>query len=175
MNGVKSSVVLAYNQSSNGIFGASTAGINLGPSCTLSVNLSGGDSDTFAGYISGGGGGLTVSGGGTLILTGNNTFTGTTTIGMGTTLQLGNGNSTGTLPGSSSSEILDYGTLALDPASGGSLTLQSNFSGGGLLLIGSPSGGNATVTFSGNSGGFIWMASWAMRRISRSVAAAIGR
>ena len=56
------------------------------------------DTVTFAGTI-GGTGGLAQIGPGTLILTADNTFTGTTNIAAGSTLQLGNGGTTGTVAG----------------------------------------------------------------------------
>jgi autotransporter-associated beta strand protein len=67
------------------------------------------DSVTFAGVISGTGS-LEQSGPGTLILTADNTFTGTTTIGLISTLQLGNGRTTGTVAGN----IVDNGLLSFN-------------------------------------------------------------
>ncbi len=122
---------------------------------------------------SGGSWQLTKAGPGTLVLSGNNTYSGSTTISSGT-LQLGNGGTTGSLPAGNT--IVDNGTLAfsrgnnvaqgtdfssaaitgsgsLAQLGGGTLTLSSSntFSGGTfvaqgtLLLTGSlnPAGGLA--------------------------------
>jgi autotransporter-associated beta strand protein len=63
---------------------------------------------TFPGVISGTGS-VTQAGIGTAILTGNNTYSGGTTITAGT-LQLGNGGATGSIIGN----VADNGTLAFD-------------------------------------------------------------
>lgn len=76
---------------------------NIASARNITLNASGGTIDnagntvTLSGVISGTGG-LTSVGNGTLILTGNNTFSGTTTISAGT-LQVGNGGATGALVG----------------------------------------------------------------------------
>jgi outer membrane autotransporter protein len=90
--------------------------------------------DTFAGTIQGLGG-LTVSAG-TEILTGSNTYTGTTTIGGGT-LQLGNGGTTGSV----TSQIIDNGTLAIDRSN--AMSLGAITGTGGVNQIGS---GTTTLT-----------------------------
>ena len=64
---------------------------------------------TFSGVISGTGA-LVQAGSGTLILTGNNTYTGGTTISTGT-LQIGNGGTTGNIVG----DVTDNGTLIVRP------------------------------------------------------------
>ena len=66
------------------------------------------DNITYAGIVSGGGS-LAQLGAGTLTLTGNNTYTGGTTISSGT-LQIGNGGTTGSISG----EILDDAALVFD-------------------------------------------------------------
>lgn len=64
---------------------------------------------------------------GAVILTGANTYTGSTTIAAGGVLTLGDGGPTGSIPGA----ISDNGTLAIDQS--GSVTLN-NVSGTGALL-----------------------------------------
>jgi autotransporter-associated beta strand protein len=83
------------------------------------------------GGLSGGtGGSLTKLGTGTLILTGNNTYSGGTTIGAGT-LQLGNGGTSGNIAGN----VADNGTLAFDRSD--VLTFDGAISGsGGVTQIG---------------------------------------
>jgi outer membrane autotransporter protein len=100
---------------------------------SATLNLSAAQ-DTFAGTIQGLGG-LTVSAG-TEILTGSNTYTGTTTIGGGT-LQLGNGGTTGSV----TSQIIDNGTLAIDRSN--AMSLGAITGTGGVNQIGS---GTTTLT-----------------------------
>ncbi|HEX7921922.1 MAG TPA: autotransporter-associated beta strand repeat-containing protein [Bradyrhizobium sp.] len=73
-----------------------------------------------------GNGALTKSGAGTLIFTGNNSYTGGTTIAAGT-LQLGNGGTTGSITG----DVTNNGTLAVNRA--GTYTLSGNISGSGAF------------------------------------------
>ena len=85
---------------------------------------------TFAGLISGNGNLLlnAASGDvGQLILTANNSYSGTTTIDAGE-LQVGNGGSTGSL---GNGAITDNGSLAFDLGSGSSTTVLGAISGGG--------------------------------------------
>jgi autotransporter-associated beta strand protein len=82
---------------------------------------------TFGGVISGTGA-LAQAGSGTLILTGNNTYTGGTTISTGT-LQVGNGGTTGDLLGN----VTDNGTLTFD-RSGAKKTFAGVVSGSGSLI-----------------------------------------
>ncbi len=87
--------------------------------------------------------------GGTLILTGNNTYAGGTTIAAGT-LQLGNGGTTGSIIGN----VADNGTLAFDRSD--TVTFTGVISGGGavaqigagstILTADSPYTGGTTVS-----------------------------
>jgi autotransporter-associated beta strand protein len=94
-------------QLGNGGVSGSVAGnvVDLG---TLAFDRS--DTSTYAGQISGSGT-LNQIGSGTTILTGDNTYTGATTISAGT-LQLGNGGTTGSV--ANASAIVDNGALAID-------------------------------------------------------------
>ena len=128
---------------------------------------------TLAGSISGNVSLVTQAG--TLILSGTNSNTGTTTIGSNSTLQVGNGTA-GTL--GTGSAVTDNGTLVFNRSSaitvantiGGTgtviqtrastLTLTGNntYSGGttvkaGTLLVNGSIGGNVTVNSGGNLGG----------------------
>ncbi len=85
---------------------------------------------TYAGVVSGTG--AVTQNGGTLILTGANSYTGTTTITAGT-LQLGNGGATGELAGGN---IVNSGTLAFDRT--GTLDLTGVISGSGTLTKSGP-------------------------------------
>ncbi len=89
---------------------------SIGVPITLNSNLSAtvtnaGTTLTVSGIMSGSGRSVTKLGAGTLVLTGSNTYTGSTTISAGT-LQLGNGGTTGSL--SASSAIVNNGTLAFN-------------------------------------------------------------
>lgn len=76
---------------------------------TLTTGLLNDSSDLFAGIITGPGN-FIKTGTGTQILTGNNTYTGTTTV-SGGTLQVGNGGTTGTL---GTGVVADNGNLVFD-------------------------------------------------------------
>ncbi|MHB1202241.1 MAG: autotransporter outer membrane beta-barrel domain-containing protein, partial [Acidithiobacillus sp.] len=92
---------------------------------------SGGHADLFSGNFipmnSTSGGGLSVTGGGTAVLTGNNTYTGGTTIAGYTTLKIGDGGRGGSLPGN----VVDNGALAFN--STGTITVPGQISGYGML------------------------------------------
>ena len=98
------------------------------------------DSATFAGLISGGGA-IEKMGSGTTILTGDNLFTGGTTISAGT-LQLGNGGTSGSIVG----DVVNNGMLAFDRSD--ATTFAGLISGSGGV---EQSGTGTTVLTGGNS------------------------
>lgn len=98
------------------------------------------DAPTFAGVISGPGS-VAQIGPGTTILTGDNTYTGSTTISAGT-LQLGNGGTTGSIAGN----VTNNGTLAFDRSD--TLTLAGDISGTGSV---NQTGGGTTILAGNNT------------------------
>ncbi|RAZ89625.1 autotransporter outer membrane beta-barrel domain-containing protein [Mesorhizobium hawassense] len=102
---------------------------------TLAFNRS--DTYTFAGAISGAGA-VNQIGAGMLILTGDNSYTGPTTISVGT-LQLGNGGTTGSITGN----ITNNGTLVFDRSN--AMTLAGAISGSGAVV----QQGNGSTTLNG--------------------------
>ena len=96
---------------------------NVTDNATLAFDRS--DVVSFGGVISGHGA-LAQDGSGTLVLTGDNTYTGGTTIGAGT-LQIGNGGTTGAIIGN----VTDNGALAFDHSD--TVTFGNVISGTGLL------------------------------------------
>ena len=165
-----------------GFFGLSTPGTTLGSiagagTFTLtSKALTVGSNNTsteVSGIITGDGGSLVKVGTGTLTLTGNNTYTGGTTINAGT-LQIGNGGTTGSVLGNivnnaalvfNRSDDITYsgmisGTGILTQAGSGQLTLTgaNTQSGGtmvnaGRLAVNGSLASNVTVQGGGNLGG----------------------
>ncbi|WP_081033958.1 autotransporter-associated beta strand repeat-containing protein [Comamonas thiooxydans] len=98
------------------------------------------DAVTVAGSISGNGN-ITQAGQGTTILTGDNTYQGSTTVGAGT-LQVGNGGTGGSL---GSGAINNNGTLVFNRSN--DLTLNNSINGSGGLT----QAGGGTLTLSGSS------------------------
>lgn len=107
---------------------------------------------TIAGAAAATSGGLTKTGASTLILTGTNLYTGTTTISTGT-LQLGDGHASGSL--SASSAIVDNATLAFNRSD--TLTQGSDFNSvisgtGGVIQAGSGTTSlNGSNTYTGTT------------------------
>ena len=140
---------------------------------TKSLTIGGNNqSTTFSGQIVGGGS-IVKAGSGTLILTGDNTYSGGTTINTGT-LQIGNGGATGSVPGNivnnaalafNRSDDVTYGgvisgTGSLTQAGSGQLTLTgtNTFTGGttvnaGRLAVNGSLASGVTVLGGGTLGG----------------------
>ena len=109
----------------NGGLGATVAGASIRNEGALVFNHAG--TLSYSGAISGAGT-LTKSGDGLLVLSGNNTYSGTTTINSGS-LQIGNG---GAGEGLASAGIVNYGWLVFNHAE--ALTYSGAISGDGLLM-----------------------------------------
>ena len=148
--------ILAVNSDANlgtgplsfngGILEALTAGTGINSTKAVTLNAGGGTfladpatTSTLGGPISGVGS-LTKAGIGTLVLAGNNTYTGGTTVSAGT-LQLGNGGTTGSISG----DIIDNSVLIFDRSD--SFTFGGVISGSGSVV----DLGTGKLTFTGNN------------------------
>ncbi|MEQ1861915.1 MAG: autotransporter-associated beta strand repeat-containing protein, partial [Chthoniobacteraceae bacterium] len=98
----------------------------------------------FSGIIDGPGG-LTKTGTSKLILTGENSYLGTTTINAGI-LQIGNDDATGSLP---AGDVINNATLRIDRT--GTVLVPNNISGTGGLTINNPSSAHTVVLSGANS------------------------
>ncbi|WP_208620766.1 autotransporter-associated beta strand repeat-containing protein, partial [Brucella rhizosphaerae] len=112
---------------------------------TLAVNRS--DAYKLSGKISGSGA-LAQNGTGTLILTGDNSYTGGTTISAGT-LQLGDGGTSGSISGTISNDgilaVNRSDKLVLDGSVGGTGALQQNGTGTTVLAADNSYSGGTTI------------------------------
>ena len=151
------------NEGIDGLTGSSLARVRgVVAARTLTIGLGNNASSTFAGIMEndpfdGGSLLLTKSGNGTQILTGNNTFTGLTTVTAGV-LQIGNGGATGDLAGAltinsgGTATVNRTGAITLE----GALTLNGggilNKSGSSTLTLAAAGGGTATGTVNINGG-----------------------
>ena len=108
----------------------------------LGLTVGGAGNTTISSVIGTGTGTLTKDGTGTLVLTGANTYTGTTTISAGT-LQLGNGGTTGSL--ATSSAIVNNGNLTFNRSN--AVVQGTDFSGAAITGTGSVTqAGTGTTT-----------------------------
>jgi fibronectin-binding autotransporter adhesin len=139
LNGVNQTVA-SLSDSAPGIGGTITDSA-AGTTPVLTVSSSTGSFTTFSGTIQNGAGmlSLAVNGNGTLVLAGNNTYSGPTTIYPGATLQIGNGASGENL---ASLAIANSGTLACSFSD--NLSYPGTISGTGALVLYGP--GMLTLT-----------------------------
>jgi fibronectin-binding autotransporter adhesin len=152
LNGVSPTIPgLTQSGTGNAIVGNSTS-----TNSTLTVAATG--TDTFTGIIrddvAGGAGtgrvALTVSTG-NLVLTGNNAYSGVTTISSGATLQAGNGGTTGSL-GYTTSIVNNSGTLIFNRSNSVSLGVIVSGTGGALTKSGAGTLNlNAANTYTGTT------------------------
>ena len=127
-------LVLGSNQSVSSLSGQGSSTVNLNTR-TLTIGSASGAAN-FAGVISGANGALIKDNASTQTLSGNNTYTGSTTVSLGTLLINGNQTSaTGTVGVSSTATLGGSGTT------GGAVSVAS----GGILAPGNNTIGNLTV------------------------------
>ncbi|MEI7912818.1 MAG: ice-binding family protein [Verrucomicrobiota bacterium] len=127
-------------QSVASLAGASTSAINLNAN-TLTVGTTSGTT-TFAGAISGSGGALVKDGASTQILSGTNSYSGTTTISAGT-LQIGAGGTSGTL---GSGAVTDTGAMVFNRSDSYGGAVSNLISGSGSVALSA-----GTLTLTGNN------------------------
>ncbi|ANA32060.1 hypothetical protein R82526_01767 [Ralstonia mannitolilytica] len=125
---------------------AGTAGLSLSNNVTLGdaasrVTLDSSTTNLVVSGVISGAGSVGVTGSRTITLTGDNTYTGATTITTGT-LQIGNGGTTGSVAGN----IVNNGTLAFNRSD--AVTYAGTISGAGNLV----QAGAGTLTISGTAG-----------------------
>ena len=123
-----------------GTAGSISGTVDIATGAVLAINRS--DAYTQADVIQGGGS-LHQDGTGKLTITGENTFTGGTTISTGT-LQIGNGGTTGSIKG----DVTNGGTLAFNRSD--ALNFSGVFSGAGIIQ----QNGTGSLTLSGDSSAF---------------------
>ncbi len=132
-----------FNETIGSLAGAGT--VTNGGAATRTLTTGGDNTSTaFSGAIQNGAAGLTTltkDGAGTFTLSGNNTYTGTTTVGAGA-LQIGNGGTTGSIAGLS---IIDSAALVFNRAD--ALTYGGVISGVGTVT----QAGTGTTTFTGTN------------------------
>ena len=137
-----STLALQANQAIASLSGEASSTVTLGGN-TLTIGKSSGTT-TFAGSIADGmssGGSLLKDGASTQILSGNNSYTGTTTISAGT-LQVGSGGTTGTL---GSGAVVNNAALVVNRSD--EATLGNNISGTGSFT----QAGAGTTTLTGSN------------------------
>lgn len=127
----------------NGITGVGTLNFNSTATNTVSGNLT----DGAVGQLS-----VTQTGSGVTILTGNDTYTGSTTISAGT-LQVGDGTS-GHLTGTSGVTISGSGTLAINLADGGTFNRNVSLGAANAQLTGIATGTNTISGLISGTGDF---------------------
>ncbi len=142
---VASGAILALNNFDEIIGSLAGAGTVTNGGAAARTLTTGGDatSTAFSGVIQNGAAGLTnltKAGAGTFTLSGDNTYTGTTTIGAGT-LQIGNGGTTGSIAGN----IVDNGALVFSHSN--AQAYAGVVSGSGTLT----KNGSNTLTLTGNN------------------------
>lgn len=125
---------------------AGSAGLSLSNNVTLGdatsrVTLDATTTNLVVSGVISGSGGVGISGSRTITLTGNNTYTGDTTIAAGT-LQVGNGGTSGSVAGN----IVNNGTLAFNRSD--ALTYSGTISGSGNLVQAGP----GILTMTGTAG-----------------------
>ncbi|WP_290971391.1 autotransporter outer membrane beta-barrel domain-containing protein [Herbaspirillum sp.] len=127
------------NATINGTTGGTVSGLSaLANDGTINFNQT--DAFTLSANIAGAGS-LNQNGNGTTVLTGNNTYSGATTI-SGGTLQVGNGGTNGTL---GSGNVLNNGTLVFNRS--GNVAVNNSITGTGSLV----QQGSGTLTLAGGN------------------------